>query len=262
MENYSALCNVPRPFPNESICSWLTRLSLSQGVSLWVMMGYLELKLHIDFDFRFWRLDIGSISKKTGLSIDDFKTQRTFSRSLRLYDCSSLNYVMHYKRKRRFRFCPLCLQEDEIPYFRMEWRLKLCVSCPIHECLLEEDCHRCRSPITLPVNLFSKVSDTKPVESLANCQSCGAQLTKVNPASFKGALYEAMDLKSKKFIKDGGTLIPILYKGTYRFNKNTRAMQESFTMQAIDPKKKFKWTARTWRLKIKRYLKAHPPPNP
>lgn len=249
MENYSALCNVPRPFANESICSWLTRLSLSQGVSLWVMMGYLELKLHIDFDFRFWRLDIESISKKTGLSISDFKNQKIFSKSLRLYDYYASHYVMHYKRRRRFRFCPLCLQEDEIPYFRIEWRLKLCVSCPIHECLLEDHCHRCRNPITLPVNLFSKVSDTKPVESLANCQSCGAQLTKVNPASFKGALYEAMDLKSKKFIKDGGTLIPILYKGTHRFNKDTRAMQESFTKQAIDPKKKFKWTARTWRLK-------------
>ena len=258
MENCSALCNVSPPLPRESICSWISRISLSQGVSITAMLEFLEVKLHIDFDFRFWRLDIESISKKTGLSISDFKNQRTFSKSLRLYTYYSNYYVMRYERRRRSRFCPLCLQEDEIPYFRMEWRLKLCVSCPIHDCLLEEDCHRCKNPIILPVNLFSKVSDTKPLESLANCTSCGVELTKVSPASFKGILYEAMDLKSRKFIKNGGTLIPILYKGTHRFNKDTRAMEESFSMQARNPKNKFKWTARTWRLKIKRYLKANP----
>lgn len=257
MENYSALCNVPPPLPRESVSSWLTRLCLSQGTSIEAMVKFLELKIHYDFDFRFWRRYAESISKKTGLSILNFKRQWTFSKSLRLYDCDSKYYLMRYKRRRRSRFCPLCLQEDEIPYFRMEWRLKLCVSCPIHECLLEEDCHSCRRPITLPINLIVKVSDKRPLESLANCPSCGVQLTKVSPAFFKGALYEAMDLKSRKFIKDGETLIPILYKGAYRFNKDTRAMRESFSMQATDPANKFKWTARTWRLKIKRYLKSH-----
>lgn len=258
MENYSALCNAPPPLPRESFSSWLSRLCLSQGTSIEAMVKFLGLKIHYDFDYRFWRMDVKSISKKTGLSIADFKRQRTFSISLRSYDCDSDHYLIRYKRGRRSRFCPLCLQEDEIPYFRMEWRLKLCVSCPIHECFLEEDCHRCKSPITLPINLFAKVSDKRPLESLANCRSCGVQLTKVSPAFFKGVLYEAMDLRSRKFIKDGGTLIPILYKGVYRFNKDTRAMRESFSMQARNPENKFKWTARTWRLKVKRYLKANP----
>ena len=262
MENYSALCNVPRPFPKESICSWLSRLGLSQGVSLWAMLVYLELKIFTDFDAQIGKMDLDSISKKTGLPISDFRYQRKFFKSLRKFDYESNSYVMRYRRKRRYRFCPLCLQEDEIPYFRIEWRLKLCISCPTHKCLLEENCHSCREPIVLPINLFTKVSDTRPLESLANCPSCGAQLTKINPAFFKDDLYEAMDLKSQYILEAGEQLIAAFYEGTYRFKKEMRDMKPFFNIQARKQKNKFKWTARTWRLKIKRHLKAHPSTSP
>lgn len=258
MKNYSALYNVPPPLPRESICSWLSRTSLSQGVSITAMLEFLEIKLHFDFDFRFWRLDIDSIAKKVNLLASDFRNQRTISRSLRMYDFCAKFYVMRYGRKRRSRFCPLCLQEDEIPYFRMEWRLKLCVSCPIHKCLLEDDCNHCRSPIILPVNLFAKASDERPLESLANCPSCGTQLSKVSPAFFQGALYETMDKKSKHFIETSELVVAAFYKRNVWFNKKIQGLEPLFYKQARSRKKEFKWTARTWRLKIKRYLKANP----
>ena len=210
MENYSALCNVPRPFPKESICSWLSRLGLSQGVSLWAMLVYLELKIFTDFDAQIGKMDLDSISKKTGLPLSDFRYQRKFFKSLRKFDYESNSYVMRYRRKRRYRFCPLCLLEDEITYFR------------------------------------------------ANCPSCGAQLTKINPAFFKEGLYEAMDLKSQSILEAGEQLIAAFYEGTYRFKKEMRDMKPFFNIQARKRKNKFKWTARTWRLKIKRYLKTSP----
>ena len=258
MENYSALCNAPRPFPKESICSWLTRLSLSQGVSLWAMLAYLELKLQIDFDYQFEKLNIDSISRKTGLLISDFQSHRTFFRSLRKFDFHSKRYLMRYQRNKRFRFCPLCLKEDEIPYFRTEWRFKLCVSCPIHKCLLEDSCDRCQNPICLPINLFSKVSDVRPLESLANCPSCGSKLQKISPAFFKGQLYEVMDLKSKHFIESGEYLLTKLHEGTHAITRQVRELESFFSRQCRNNKMQFKWTARTWRLKVKRHLKKYP----
>ena len=73
MENCSALCNVSPPLPRESICSWISRISLSQGVSITAMLEFLEVKLHIDFDFRFWRLDIDQSPRK---QVSRFLTSR------------------------------------------------------------------------------------------------------------------------------------------------------------------------------------------
>ena len=258
MENYSPLCNVPRPFRNESICSWITRLSLSQGVSISAMLNYLELKVFLDFDYQIEKLNIDSISKKTGLAISDFKSQRTFFSSLRKYEYHSKRYLMRHKRNKRFRFCPLCLREDEIPYFRLEWRFKLCVSCPTHKCLLEDNCDHCKSPIFLPTNLFSKVSDSRPLESLSNCPSCGSLRAKISPAFFRDQLYEAMDLRSKRFIESGEFLLTTLYKGTHAVTRELREQEPSFSKQCRSNKIQFKWTARTWRLKVKRYLKVNP----
>jgi RNase P subunit RPR2 len=261
MKNFSALSNVPPPLPRESISSWLSRLCLSQGTSIEAMLEFLELKRHFDFDFRFWRFDIDLIAKKTNLLASDFRSQLAISISLRSFDFYAKYYVIRFKRNRRSRFCPLCLQEDEIPYFRMEWRLKLCVSCPIHECLLEEDCHHCQSPITLPVNLFARASNKRPLESLANCKSCGAHLSNVSPAFFKGAIYEAMDKKSKHFIEAGELVVAAFYKGDTWITKKIQDLEPLFSNQARNRKKEFKWTTRTWRLKIKRHLKGGPTTN-
>lgn len=258
MENYSALCNAPPPLPRESIFSWLSRLCLSQGVSILGMLRYLNLKPTTDLDFQIGNINIDSISTKTGLLVSDFKDQLNLITSLRKFNYFANNYGLRKRGKMLYRFCPLCLQEDEYPYFRMEWRLKLCVSCPIHECLLEDGCSRCLTPIVLPINLYLYVSDTRPVRSLAHCSSCGELLTKVSPATFKGALYKVMDPVSQYFIKIGKFFIDELYKGNYIFNEEIEAMRDNFVMREKIRKNNFKWTAHTWRTKIKRYQKSNP----
>ena len=44
-------------------------------------------------------------------------------------------------------YCPLCLREDAIPYFRRQWRLASRVSCFIHRRGLRDRCPKCRSGI-------------------------------------------------------------------------------------------------------------------
>lgn len=41
------------------------------------------------------------------------------------------------------RYCPLCLQRDQIPYLRLSWRVAFQLMCPEHHCLLLEKCPSC-----------------------------------------------------------------------------------------------------------------------
>jgi hypothetical protein len=44
--------------------------------------------------------------------------------------------------------CPICLSEDEHPYLRCLWQIKICRTCPDHGCLLVESCEKCNEPLT------------------------------------------------------------------------------------------------------------------
>lgn len=43
-------------------------------------------------------------------------------------------------------FCPLCIENDPVPYYRLLWRLSYFVRCPAHGCLLEDSCRECGAP--------------------------------------------------------------------------------------------------------------------
>lgn len=44
-------------------------------------------------------------------------------------------------------FCPLCLQQDLIPYFRLQWRLGWATTCLTHGCRLHDCCSNCGQPV-------------------------------------------------------------------------------------------------------------------
>lgn len=44
-------------------------------------------------------------------------------------------------------FCPVCLRNDDTPYFRRSWRLVTSTCCIVHECVLVDRCPYCLQPI-------------------------------------------------------------------------------------------------------------------
>lgn len=44
--------------------------------------------------------------------------------------------------------CPICVSEDEHPYLRFIWQIRICRTCPDHGCLLVESCEVCDEPLT------------------------------------------------------------------------------------------------------------------
>jgi hypothetical protein len=66
------------------------------------------------------------------------------------------------------RYCPLCLANDKIPYFRTQWFAKTHFLCPIHKNLLLDVCPFCSQPI--------EFWNTEWNEPLFNCHHCHKSL--------------------------------------------------------------------------------------
>lgn len=129
------------------------------------------LKLHTFSKFIFprrqiWNRDIDKsadsehirlISERTGIA-----PQRIFASTLNsfagsLYEThnpnGNLSWILpvgvHRLTRKRFglQICPLCLSEDEEPYFRRTWRVSWTTVCLKHEVILLDKCPDCRNPI-------------------------------------------------------------------------------------------------------------------
>ena len=65
-------------------------------------------------------------------------------------------------------FCPECLDEDKIPYFRKIWRLKEYSICKKHNIELLSRCSQCLTPLTISKSFKEK--------DFTFCYKCGNKL--------------------------------------------------------------------------------------
>jgi hypothetical protein len=92
---------------------------------------------------------------------------------------------IYHRTHRQFglQYCPLCLAEDKVPYYRRKWRLAFLTSCEKHHVLLQDCCPHCRSPINFHRNdtgTFHKYM----AESLTLCHACSVDL-RISEARFR-----------------------------------------------------------------------------
>lgn len=66
-------------------------------------------------------------------------------------------------------YCPKCLEEDKIAYFRKKWRYFFYTACPKHKIFLTDRCWHCYKPI--------KLLKLKEELSLKHCHNCAANLS-------------------------------------------------------------------------------------
>lgn len=86
------------------------------------------------------------------------------------------NSDSHYERyQNSFRFCPICLKSDILPYFRLFWRLSYYFVCIKHEVLLLNKCATCNKPILL----YSQLK-------MEQCYNCNEKLYDAPTLKIKG----------------------------------------------------------------------------
>jgi len=72
-------------------------------------------------------------------------------------------------------YCPMCLQSDETPFFRLSWRLAFVTHCPEHKCRLIEHCPNCSNSVW-PNAFAERASYSQKGMELALCMACGTPL--------------------------------------------------------------------------------------
>lgn len=149
----------PVPLPDESFSSWFRRLANANGLPASELYAgalpgsYLNRQ---DLDRTAGPDLIRALSNHTGVDALNMQ-ERTFARwGGRIFEEDDgrcrldwLPPIGSEKARRSFgqQYCPACLASDEVPYFRLQWRLRFVALCPIHHCQLADRCPVCSAPI-------------------------------------------------------------------------------------------------------------------
>ncbi len=184
---------VPVPvLPDELFSSWLVRAAVRQGCDPLVLTGGLWPQWRCwtrDPDRGLNRKRLSVLSKASGVnpSALDAMTLRPIVSAVdpdALDRLSTWPWVLalgarNRRRRGGLQYCPLCLQEDKTPYYRLQWRLAWHTICADHRTFLLDGCPICNAPIE-PHRL-------EPMdESMAVCATCKGDLRKTTPQKSVG----------------------------------------------------------------------------
>lgn len=169
------------PLPDELLSSWLHRLSLANGIAPRSFAGVLGLGNGM------WspRLDLHLPRHVAALLADQTSVPREAIIKMTMTGCALIALLLppresaHRNRSTWMQYCPLCLADDEAPYFRRQWRLSSRISCFVHRCSLRDRCPSCRAGIAS----FDQ-TELRPQHVCARCSFDlrGAPKTSVNAA--------------------------------------------------------------------------------
>ncbi|WP_417703439.1 TniQ family protein [Rheinheimera aquimaris] len=180
----------PRPLPGEALSSWFIRCAHANGMKAQTFavrnFGHQRQLWNRDID-RFapdWLLQ--TMSEHTGTPLAQVKKMTALLFEGRLFQTKNpsgqlrwwLPLNMYHRTYRNFgiQYCPQCLAEDAIPYFRLGWRLAFYTFCPKHQIMLHDRCHHCQLPVAFhrvelgKANLFD-------AGDLNHCWSCNSLLS-------------------------------------------------------------------------------------
>jgi hypothetical protein len=175
----------PKPLPDEVLSSWIVRVAEANALKLHtlsrMLFGDQRSPWNRDID-RFapkWLLK--AICQHTGVDYwHAYRTTLAIYRT-RLYPrhnmTGQLRWVLpiisHGTKRQGFgmQFCPACLAEDVVPYFRKQWRLALYTYCPTHRISLYDACPECDAPICYFRRDFGR--ELAQALDLGHCTSCG-----------------------------------------------------------------------------------------
>lgn len=167
---------VPQPLEDELLSSWLTRVAIEHRRQLPIFLTLFVKKegnqvSRRDLDFIFDEKFLENLASKSNL-----KKENIFKMSLRseegyLFSCNDCLYPPLQIRKladkrthNGLMYCPKCLAEDKIPYFRKKWRYQFYNACPKHKVFLTDRCWRCYEKIN-----FAKI---KHFKEICICHKC------------------------------------------------------------------------------------------
>lgn len=173
----------PKPIKGELLSSWLVRIALSHRIAPVTFMNihFPQLKPDIwsrDVDL-YWgtrpnllellsyksRVPINELFQCTLISYEGYLNEKIYANTRNKLITPLVNRGREI-RSPGLRYCPQCLQEDDVPFFRKEWRLSFVTTCLKHRCFLKDCCPICKST----VNIHKLIQN----DNICHCYKCNS----------------------------------------------------------------------------------------
>lgn len=178
-----------KPQPDELLSCWLIRLAHGHGLKVQtfsnLLFGHRRQVWNRDVDRLGPSWLIEELSHRTGtpLLVAEGTCLRTLEGQLftQFKLSGALPWVLTmgiYHRKRSAygqQVCPLCLDGDEVPYYRRAWRLAFMTICPTHQVMLHDRCPQCESPLSFHRAEMGRGGVDDALE-MTMCHACGMDL--------------------------------------------------------------------------------------
>lgn len=180
-----------KPRTNELLSSWMIRLAHAHGYKVERMCRVL-----FGRDHALWSRDIdrfapsGVLAKLceiTGAEPDHARLTTLKSYSGFLSEQvppgahSAWILPLHIRHRQRtapgLMYCPICLQDNEVPYYRRPWRLAFVTVCTTHSVVLRDSCWQCGTPVMPHRVDIGRCGATPRDRSFVRCWRCGCKLS-------------------------------------------------------------------------------------
>lgn len=191
---------IPIPFKDEILSSWIVRTAYAHKTHPHTFVNqYLNFRPYSFFltesDITLSQDMIKTIEEKTHHKVDIHSLiLTTYSGFIQenIYDNNPTIFFTHQK------YCPVCLREDKIPYFRKKWRVVFYNICHKHNCYLYEHCPSCKTKLDI-----SKMHENKL--PYTHCHHCGFELKKGRKLPIHKNHISSLEYQNKifKIIHDG-----------------------------------------------------------
>lgn len=179
----------PHPLPDELLSCWLVRIAHAHRIKVQTfceqVFGRERQVWNRDIDRLAPRWIINRLSIQTGTPLADaHRTALTAYRGLlypRRKDSGILRWILpldmwHRKHMGHgLQFCPACLAEDSIPYYRKRWRLALYTCCARHNAMMHDRCPSCGAGVAFHRIELGRYGSGGE-ELLTSCHQCGFDL--------------------------------------------------------------------------------------
>lgn len=200
----------PEPLPGESLSSWRQRSGWANGYRLFPMND--ERRRRTDHDWTASDAEAAWLASCHGKEVPEIHSLSSAALHGSLLKAASGRTHQQWWLECRVSgprqspgamFCPRCLAEDAIPYYRLRWRLGFMTICPAHRCFLADRCGKCGAS-AWPAGAVTRDGVSNAFTTFRRCWRCADDLSK-QPANIPAKIWPTDQVL--RWLEDGGAEI-------------------------------------------------------